>query len=336
MKRVSIQSFFFAQKMGKRCPICTSQKVIKKGKRSGKQRYHCTECFHNFSGQNKAVSQHNQFVWFRKWVMERQVYKYLVRDSGMSQSSIQRLFDKYLCSPPKNLIRSKSHIHLLIDGTYFSNGLCLVLYYDYDIQYVQLFRHTNKEKYKEIKEDLDNLKKMGVQVYSVTCDGHKSILKAVSKVYPNAVVQRCLVHVKRQVGSWLGLRPKLPISQELLYFTNKITRLNTMEQVDEWLIHFHKWYEQNKSFINEQSLSEETARMWYTHKNLHAACTHLINAIPHLFSYINDADIPKTTNELEGYFTHLKEKLTLHRGLRFDKKKNFIKWYIHLKNQKIK
>jgi len=65
------------------------------------------------------------------------------------------------------------------------------LYYDYDIQYVQLYRETNKEKLKEIKEDLQNLKRLGVDVYSVTCDGHSAILKAVAKVYPNAVVQRC-------------------------------------------------------------------------------------------------------------------------------------------------
>jgi len=77
--------------------------------------------------------------------MERQVYQYLSRDSGMSQKTIQRLFKDYLKKAPKVLIRSKTHIHLLIDGTYFSNGLCLILYYDYNIQYVQLYRETNKE-----------------------------------------------------------------------------------------------------------------------------------------------------------------------------------------------
>ena len=29
---------------------------------------------------------------------------------------------------------------------------------------------TNQEKYKEIKEDLENLKKLNVDVYSVTCE----------------------------------------------------------------------------------------------------------------------------------------------------------------------
>ena len=58
-------------------------------------------------------------------------------------------------------------------------------------------------------------------------------------------------------------------------------------------------------------------------------------AMPHLFAYLNDPAIPYTSNQLEGYFTHLKEKLTLHRGLRFESRKNFIKWYIHFKNNKI-
>jgi len=134
----------------------------------------------------------NHFVWFEKWVMERQVYKHLVRDSGMGQTKLQNLFKTYLAAAPTVAIKSKQNVHLLIDGTYFSNGLCLVLYYDHDIRYVQLYRHTNREKYKEIKEDLENLKRLNVAVYSVTCDGHKAILKAVKKVYPNAIIQRCL------------------------------------------------------------------------------------------------------------------------------------------------
>lgn len=319
--------------MAKICSICNSSNVVKKGKRNGKQRYHCVACSHNFSGANKGVKLSNQFVWFRKWVMERQVYKYLVRDSGMSQSTIQRLFRNYLKSPPKTLIKSKGKVHLLIDGTYFENGLCLILYYDYGIQYVQLFRETNNEKYKEIREDLENIRNLGIDVYSVTCDGHRAILKAVAKVYPNAAIQRCVVHVKRQVRSYLSGNPKLVLGKELLDIAKSVTRLKTVEQANEWLINFHKWYEANKTFIEQKTLNEDTGRWWYTHKNLHLACSHLINAIPNLFCYLNDHDIAYSTNELEGYFTHLKEKLTLHRGLRFESKKNFIKWYIYFVNQ---
>ena len=174
----------FNEKKIRFCPICSSEKVQKWGNQNGKQRYRCSDCFHNFSLRNKGVQQSNQFIWFRKWIMERQVYQYLIRDSGMSQRTIQRLFKDYLKKAPKIPIRSKTHVHLLIDGTYFSNGLCLILYYNYDIQYVQLYRETNKEKLKEIKEDLQNLKRLGVDVYSVTCDGHSAILKSSSQSLP--------------------------------------------------------------------------------------------------------------------------------------------------------
>jgi hypothetical protein len=248
--------------------------------------------------------------------MERQVYQHLVRDSGMSQSSLQRLFKFYLKSPPENTVESKGHVHLFIDGTYFENGLCLILYYDYDIQYVQLFRETNQEKLKEIKEDLLNLKKLGTQVYSVTCDGHKSIMKAVAKAYPNAIVQRCVVHIKRQIKSYLGAKPQLQQAKDLLYYSRQVTRINTIEHAHNWLAEIYHWYTKHEAFINQKSENEKTGISWYTPKHLHQAATHLINAIPHLFSYLNDEQIPKSTNQIEGYFGHLKEKLTLHRGLR--------------------
>ena len=271
-------------------------------------------------------------MWFRKWIMERQVYKYLVRDSGMSQSSIQRLFRSYLKQAPLVKIRSKTHVHLMIDGTYFSNELCLILYYDHDIRYVQLYRETDQERYIEIKEDLANLVSLGCNIYSITCDGHKAILKAIKQVLPDVIVQRCVVHIKRQVRVFLSAKPKTVVARELLQFSNQITSIKTIEQCDLWLTSFARWHEQNKAFINERTRNPETKRWWYTHKNLHLAATHLIQAIPNMFCYLNDPEIPYSTNRLESYFTHLKEKLTLHRGLRFESKKNFIRWYLHFKN----
>lgn len=260
------------------------------------------------------------------------MYRYLVRDSGMSQSSIQKLFKHYLASAPLVAIRVKGEAHLLIDASYFPGGLCLILYYDHDIRYVQLYRHTDQEKYKEIKEDLGNLKALGVRPASVTCDGHKAILKAVRKVYPDTLIQRCLVHLKRQARLYLSAKPNLPQAKSLLPITQQITRIKTGEARTQWLYEFYRWHEANKAFVNERTRNPQTGRLWYTHKNLRAACSLLITALPDMFHYIDDPAIPNTTNPLENYFAHLKDKLTLHRGLRFEAKKNFIKWYLHFKN----
>lgn len=264
--------------------------------------------------------------------MERHVYKNLVRDSSMSQSTIQRLFSRLLKDAPLVPVRSKGKVHLLIDGSYFPNDLCLVLYYDHDLRYVQLYRHTDQERYIQIKEDLDNLKSLGVDVYSVTCDGHKAILKAIKKAYPQALIQRCLVHIKRQVKNYLSTTPQLVPGQELLKLSNKITAIKSYEECGLWLLLMKQWEDKYLEFVNEISLNVESGRYWYKHKNLHAAYQLIIKAIPNMFWYLDDPEIPNTTNRLESYFKHLKEKLTLHSGLRIESKRNFIKWYLHLKN----
>ena len=267
--------------------------------------------------------------------MERQVYKYLVRDSDISQSSLQRLFKRFLKEAPTVPIRSKNKVHLLIDGSYFPGNLCLILYYDHDLRYVQLYRHTDQEKFKQIKEDLQNLLKLGVDVYSVTCDGHKAILKAVSKVYPHAIIQRCIVHIKRQARHYLSEKPQLPQAISLLRISRQITSIKSHQQCNEWLLQMKTWNDLHNNFVNELSFNPQTGRYWYKHKNLHAAYQLIINAIPNMFHYLDDPQIPYSTNRLENYFAHLKEKLTLHRGLRIESKRNFIKWYLYLKNSQL-
>ena len=316
----------------KSCWGCGSKSVINWGFHNDKQRYKCKSCGLLFQWGNKVVKDENRFVWFKKWIMERQVYRYLIRDSGMSESSIQRLFKRFLSKAPEVAIKPKHKTHLLIDGSYFPNGLCLVLYYDHDIRYVQLYRHTDEERFTEIYEDLMNIKALGVEVYSITCDGHKAILKAIKKAYPDVLVQRCLVHIKRQVKNYISISPKTLPGLRLLKISKQITGIKTQEQCGLWLLDFKVWCDEYEPYVSQRSFNIESARYWYTHKNLHAAYILILKAIPNMFHYLNDDQIPATTNRLENYFGHLKEKLTLHRGLRIQAKRNFIKWYLHFKN----
>jgi hypothetical protein len=251
---------------------------------------------------------------------------------SLSTRSIGRLFKIYLNKAPEIAIKSKGNVHLLIDGSYLPNGLCLILYYDHDIRYVQLYRTGSQEKFREIHQDLQTLKKLGINIYSATCDGHKAILKAIRKAFPDAIIQRCLVHIKRQVRHYLSSRPKLQASKELLYISQKITSLHTEQQCALWLISLHNWYHNYQPELLEESINPITGKYWYTHKDLHAAWSLIANALPHMFAYLQDHEIPATTNRLENFFRHLKAKLLLHSGLRLEAKRSFIKWYLHFKN----
>jgi len=81
---------------------------------------------------------------------------------------------------------------------------------------------------------------------------------------------------------------------------------------------FFALQEKYKSFLLTRNGKKE-----YRHQALRAAFRSLETNLPYLFIYkeIPDANIPPTINHLEGAFSHLKEKILIHRGLRQDRKK---------------
>jgi hypothetical protein len=54
----------------------------------------------------------------------------------------------YLRKAPLIHIKPSEKVNLLIDGSYFSNNLCLILYRDNTVKYIQLYRLTDGEWYK--------------------------------------------------------------------------------------------------------------------------------------------------------------------------------------------
>lgn len=265
-------------------------------------------------------------------MLERQTLALVARESGHSLGTVKQLFWGWLARAPTFQIQPKRCAHLMVDGTYFSNGLCMVLYYDSDTRYVQLYRFSHKEDYREMREDLENLRKMGVGVESITCDGHGSLLRAVRKVYPEAILQRCVVHVHRQVNTWLRKNPKSLISRELKEISHKLPKVGTHNDRLAWQREFNEWLERNREFVYEQTVSEATGKKWYTHKQLHQSASHILRAMPNLFHYLDNAKVPKSTNGLESFFGHLKDNLSIHRGLSLEHRRQFIRWWLHLKN----
>lgn len=135
--------------------------VIRWGKQQNKQRFKCKNCGLFFTRLGSESKSKNRFIWFKKWVLERQIYRTLVRDSGLSRPTLQRLFYGYLNKAPLIPIKKNLSVYLQIDATYFKQ-FCLICYQDYGLRYTQLFRFTKSESYEEIREDLENLKKLGL------------------------------------------------------------------------------------------------------------------------------------------------------------------------------
>ena len=259
----------------------------------------------------------------------------MAKESGYSKSTLQRIFRQYLLSPPTFIIHEKLRLYLIIDGTYFTEGLCLIVYYDSKLRYSILYRFTSNEYYSEIKEDLENFKKLGIDITAVTCDGKKSIIQAVGKVYPSAVIQRCTVHVQRMIRLWLTRRPKLQASRELRYLVGLLHHIQGIVEQHMWIIAFEQWYKRHQQIIEEKVLHKPTGRWWYKHRPLRRSAVMAKKALADMFHFIGDKNIPKSTNGLDSYFGHLKLNLNVHRGLSKQHRQAFILGYLHLKSTRL-
>jgi len=333
VKRVSLNFFCSWKLQKKRCWACGSLEVIKWGNRGGKQRYKCKNCGVFFTRNDPNQRYQNRFIWFKKWVVERQTFKTLSRDSNLSIDTLQRTFYHFLNQSPKVKIIKRDHVHLRLDATYFEQ-FCLVCYQDHTDGYTQLIRFSNGENTEEIKEDLDNLIRLGVQIESITCDGHKSILKAIKLSLPDVKLQRCLVHIQRMCLLWLTRHPKHIAGIELRSLVLQLLKIKTDNDRRFWVRHFTDWYRRHESYLAEKTYNPQTEIYWYTHKLLRRSYFTIKRALPNMFHYLNNPNIPHTTNGIEGFFGHLKNHLDLHRGLTLEHRIDFIKWYIYFSNEK--
>ena len=306
--------------------------VIRWGKQLGKQRFKCKQCGVLFTHNAPHQRLENRFVWFRKWVIERQTFKTLSRDSDLSIDTLQRTFYIFLEQAPEVKILKSNNIHLRVDATYFKR-FCLLCYQDHHAGYTQLIRFSDGEHFEEIKEDLNNLIKLGLQIESITTDGHKSILKAIKKALPDVTVQRCLVHIQRMCLLWLTRYPKHVAGIELRALVLQLQKIKTSNDRKFWTEELEIWHKRHKDYLSEKTINQPTGRYWYTHKLLRRSYLTIKRALPNMFHFLSNPLIPATTNGIEGFFSHLKNHLDLHRGLTTEHRINFIKWYVYLANE---
>lgn len=329
-----------------RCWACHSLDVIRWGKQHKKQRFKCKTCGILFTNSSPEVSKNNFIIWFKKWVLYHQTLAYISNESGYSERTLKYKFYSYLATYPTWTIPSVKAVYLVLDGTYFANKLCLFVYRNNELKNTLLYRTTDGEHIEEILEDLLNILHLGIIIISISCDGHKSIIKAIkevnkyiksenrknnTKIKP-IIIQRCLVHIQRTCLTYLKKEHHSITGQRLRFIAMTMTKIKTIEQRDLFISAFNYWFSDNKEYVMSKSYSDRSKYGWRTHKEVYSAYIAIKNALPNMFHYLNDDKIPETTNCIESYFSHLKEDIAIHRGLSKEHFQSFLRWYIYFKN----
>jgi hypothetical protein len=133
---------------------------------------------------------------------------------------------------------------------------------------------------------------------------------------------------------WLTRFPRHLAGLELRKLVLQLLNIKSDNDRLHWTRQLSLWYDRHKSYLQEKTYNQPTNRYWYTHKLLRRSYFTIKKALPNMFHYLNNPKIPSTTNGIEGFFSHLKNHLDLHRGLTSEHRVNFIKWYVFLSNNK--
>jgi len=215
---------------------------------------------------------------------------------------------------------------VIFDGTFLHRPVSIVALMDAKTNSVIAGQYDVRENSSsQLLAFFMPLKERGLDPVSCTTDGNPQAMRTLRSVWPDIVIQRCLVHIQRQGLQWCRAHPKRTDATYLRKIFRPVTTIYTEAERDHFIIAVNTW---EASFGNE---IEEASDKGLAFLAIKRARSMLTKALPDMFHYLDNPNIPPTTNGLEGYFSRLKSRYRQHRGLSPKKRSRYFDWYFKLR-----
>lgn len=257
--------------------------------------------------------------------------------SGYSIQHLHNNFQKYLSKYPPDLILPKQNANdfpcLLIDGLWFGRWFVLMVYRQSKKLAILHISASGREVATKIERDLKYILSLGYQFKGVVSDEGTGIISAVKKVFKFIPHQICLAHLHRTIISALSRNPKNLQVKELKNLADHIFLIESKEALKWWTDKLNDWIKINYDMLRLMKW-DNTGKMWYAHEKVRKAIR-ILKELPFTsFKFLDFPLIPKTTNEIEAQFGHLGKRWLAHRGLKREKWKKFLQWFVYFYNEK--
>lgn len=266
----------------------------------------CLACGKQFQSKNRPDRIINA-IW-RQFVWHRQTISQLSKEYKKSLNWIRLKLEqaKVTIKPVK-----PQELVLILDATFFKRVFGVLVVRAPHLKKNIYWKEIVSETISEYHQVRINIEEMGFKIKAVVLDGRPGV----RNLFLDVPTQMCHFHQKQIINRYLTMRPKLEAAIELRNIT-----VNLCYADKEKFIHIlDLWHAKWADFLKERTINPENPRRWnYTHKRVRSAYRSLKSNLPYLFTYLDypDLNIPNTTNSLDGYFSHLKELVKIHRGLK--------------------
>lgn len=324
--------------MGSKRPFCSScSKPFSSWGRtsSGKKRYGCRSCKKTRVYQ-KLVKKPDTFILFKQYVLWGCTYEMLSSLSGYSIPHLVKKFHTYFLENPPELPRidqsNLTETFLLIDGLWFGRWFVLMVYRQSGNLVILHIAIAGREVTSKISRDLKAVKDMGYRFTGIVSDGGTGIVGAVNLVFPHIPHQICLAHLHRGIIASIGRYPRDERVKELKLLADHVWLIESKEALRWWEKQIEIWIKNYHMFLKEKRY-DLNYNWWYIHKGVRHAIATLKELPQTSFKFLDHPLMPKTTNEIEAQFGHLGKRWLAHRGMKRERWKDFLKWFVYFYNQ---
>ncbi len=243
------------------------------------------------------------------YVFHKQTVPELAHTYHHDPRTIRGWLDCYQPPPKQHHPRP---VHLLVDATYWGerkegSSWCVLVARDADIHENLIWQFADTETTSGYLALHDAVVAAGYTIQSVTGDGFSGISTAFSRI----PYQMCHVHMERLVTMRTTRHPQTEAGQALLALARSLHTTNS----HLFQVRLQRYVERYRDVLNAKTANPLTGEWDWTHRPLRQATLSLGRLRKYLFTFEHDHSIPKTTNGLEGYFSHLKQYLAVHRGV---------------------
>ena len=314
---------------------------------SGKQLWRCTHCGHTFTNPNTAKTSAYRFAIFIDWITGQRPLDAVAAAHNVSRRTLIRWFTYFWfiivpCKPDPYRVYDQ----LFIDGTYFHKKCLLVAATS---EHVVAWHWCTRETAYDYAKLFDLI----AEPLVVTTDGSGGAHKAIKQCWPNASIQRCLVHVRRDTIKDTTRQPTITAHKALLRLGNQLTHITTRDQAITWVLRLNRFHDLYGDWLKQRTYRNQVApeeipkrirdnqQWWYTHPRARRAYRRFERLYQqgHLFVWLNPphrttTELKTTTNSLEGGVNaQLKHLARAHRGAFDEHQRIIMDWWLYLHTQ---
>lgn len=273
------------------------------------QTWSCNDCGRRFRNERREKVAQEKSLW-KQYVFEKQTLRELKKKEGLDKRTIRDRLDVYQVPAKEHSPRS---INLVADALYFGErnedtSWCAVVFRDPKEKENLWWNFGKTETTSIYSKGRVALEELGYQIRSLTGDGFSGLRAA----FFGIPFQMCQVHMERIVTAGTTKHPQLEAGRVLLAL------IHTLHETDRltFTVRVRHYMDRYGNFLNERTTSLISGETFFTHEPLRKAALSLVRFLPYLFTFEQDSNIPKTTNSLEGHFSHIRDIVEVHRGLR--------------------